>query len=216
MIATLTSLNALVMTWRATLPGVTTSYEVKPGDSPVRIVSRQKLPYGPNVLLFWNHGGNLDPARLRAGEVLIVPTEALEARVDRTRHLLGLYLGGVLVKEFQVGVGKASSPTHPGVYEVKDKYLNPDWHVPPELLQPGQPRVIPYGDPRNELGDAWIPISSMEHPTGYGIHGTTRPDTVGTDCSNGCVRLRNAEAIEMTGWLRTSKNDGAASRVIIK
>ena len=215
-IATLTSLNALVMTWRATLPGVTTSYEVKPGDSPVRIVSRQKLPYGPNVLLFWNHGGNLDPARLRAGEVLIVPTEALEARVDRTRHLLGLYLGGVLVKEFQVGVGKASSPTHPGVYEVKDKYLNPDWHVPPELLQPGQPRVIPYGDPRNELGDAWIPISSMEHPTGYGIHGTTRPDTVGTDCSNGCVRLRNAEAIEMTGWLRTSKNDGAASRVIIK
>lgn len=215
-IATITSLNALVMTWRTGVPGVTTSYEVKPGDSPVRIVSRQKLPYGPNVLLFWNHGGNLDPSRLRAGEVLVVPTEALEARVDRTRHLLGLYLGGVLVKEFQVGVGKATSPTHPGVYEVKDKYLNPDWHVPPELLQPGQPRVIPYGDPRNELGDAWIPISSPEHPTGFGIHGTTRPDTVGTDCSNGCVRLRNAEAIEMTNWLRTAKNEGAASRVIIK
>jgi lipoprotein-anchoring transpeptidase ErfK/SrfK len=215
-VATIASLNAMVMTYRAGVAGVTTTYEVKPGDSPVRIVSRQKLPYGPNVLLFWSHGGNLDPSRLRAGEVLVLPTEALEARVDRARHLLGLYLGGVLVKEFQVGVGKASSPTPPGVYEVKDKYLNPDWHVPPELAQPGQPRVIPYGDPRNELGDAWIPISSTDHPTGYGIHGTTRPDTVGTDCSNGCVRLRNAEAIEMTNWLRTGKNEGAASRVIIR
>lgn len=215
-IATIASLNAMVFTYRAGLAGVTTTYEVKPGDSPVRIVSRQKLPYGPNVLLFWNHGGNLDPSRLRAGEVLVVPTEALEARVDRARHVLGLYLGGVLVKEFHVGVGKPTSPTHAGVYLVTDKYLNPDWHVPPELLQPGQPRVIPYGDPRNELGDAWIPISSTEHPTGYGIHGTTRPDTVGTDCSNGCVRLRNHEAIEMTNWLRTAKNDGAASRVIIK
>ncbi len=216
LITTIASLNAVVMTYRVPVPGVTTTYDVKPGDSPVRIVSRQKLPYGPNVLLFWNHGGNLDPARLRAGEVLVVPTETLEARVDRTRHLLGLYLGGVLVKEFEVGVGKAATPTYAGVYEVKDKYLNPDWHVPPELAVPGQPRVIPYGDPRNELGDAWIPISSTDHPTGYGIHGTTRPDTVGTDCSNGCVRLRNPEAVEMTNWLRTAKGEGAASRVIIK
>jgi len=216
LIATIASLNALVMTHRVAVSGVTTTYDVKPGDSPVRIVSRQKLPYGPNVLLFWNHGGNLDPARLRAGEVLVVPTEVLEVRVDRTRHLLGLYLGGVLVKEFGVGVGKSTTPTYAGIYEVKDKYLNPDWHVPPELAVPGQPRVIPYGDPRNELGDAWIPISSTDHPTGYGIHGTTRPDTVGTDCSNGCVRLRNAEAVEMTNWLRTAKGEGAASRVIIK
>jgi lipoprotein-anchoring transpeptidase ErfK/SrfK len=214
--ATIASLNALVFTYRRGVPGVTTTYEVKPGDSPVRIVSREKLPYGPHVLLYWNHGGNLDPSRLRAGETLVLPTEPLEVRVDRALHLLGLYVGGVLVKEFDVGVGKATTPTHPGTYEVTDKYLNPDWHVPPELLLPGQPRVIPYGDPRNELGDAWIPIASAEHPTGYGIHGTTRPDTVGTDCSNGCVRLRNPEAVEMTNWVRTAKGAGQATRVVIR
>lgn len=216
LVATIATLNATVYTWRGTLPGVTTAYEVKPGDSPVRIVSREKLPYGPNVLLFWNHGGNLDPSRLRAGERLVLPTEALEVRVDRARHRMGLYVGGVLVKELAVGVGKPSTPTYPGVYEVKDKYLNPDWHVPPELLRPGDARVVPYGDPRNELGDAWIPISSVEHPTGYGIHGTNKPDTVGTDCSNGCVRLRNPEAVEMTGWVRTGKNEGPATRVVIR
>ncbi len=36
----------------------------------------------------------------------------------------------MLVKEFGVGVGKAATPTYPGVYEVKDQYLNPDWHSP--------------------------------------------------------------------------------------
>jgi hypothetical protein len=215
-VATLASLNTLVMTYPKGIPGTTTLYDVKAGDNPVRIVSREKLPYGPNVLLFWNHGGNLDPSRLRAGERLVLPTEPLEVRVDRARHRVGLYLGGVLVKEFDAGVGKAATPTHPGVYEVKDKYLNPDWHVPPELQKPGEDRVIRYGDPRNELGDAWIPISSPEHPTGFGVHGTTKPDTVGTDCSNGCVRLRNPEAVEMTTWVRTAKNDGVATKVIIR
>lgn len=216
LVATIASLNALVMTYRAGLPGVTTTYDVKPGDSPVRIVSRQKLPYGPNVLLFWNHGGNLDPSRLRAGSTLVLPTEPLEVRVDRARRRLSLWLGDALVKEFVVGVGKPSTPTPPGSYVVTDKYLNPDWHVPPELLGPNDRRVIPYGDPRNELGDAWIPISSPDHPTGFGIHGTNRPDTLGTECSNGCVRLRNGEAIEMTNWVRTGRNEGAATRVVIR
>jgi len=216
LVATIVSLNTLVMTYAKGLAGVTTVYDVKPGDNPVRIVSRERLPYGPNVLLFWNHGGNLDPSRLRAGERLVLPAEALEVRVDRARHRAGLYVGGVLAKEFEVGVGKPSTPTPPGVYEVKDKYLNPDWHVPPELQKPGEDRVIRYGDPRNELGDAWIPISSPDHPTGFGIHGTVRPETVGTDCSNGCVRLRNAEAVEMTTWVRTAKNEGAATRVVIR
>ena len=50
----------------------------------------------------------------------------------------------------------------------------------------------------------------------YGIHGTNKPDTVGTDCSNGCVRLRNEEAIEMTSWVRTAKGDGQATKVYVR
>ena len=37
------------------------------GVRPVVIVSREKLPYGHNAILYWNHAGNLDPRRLRAG-----------------------------------------------------------------------------------------------------------------------------------------------------
>lgn len=209
MVQAIATMNALVMTAAGGVPGVTVPYEVKPGESPVAIVSRQKLPYGPNLLLFWNHGGNLDPRRLRVGERLLLPTETLGVRVDRERHLLGLYLGDALVKEFEVGTGKAATPTYAGVYEVRDKFRNPDWTRPDGV-------VVPYGSPDNELGEAWIPITTPEHPTGYGIHGTIKPETVGTDCSNGCVRLRNAEAIEMVDWVRTSRGEGAATKVIIR
>ncbi len=209
MVQAIATMNALVMTAPGGVPGVTVPYEIKPGESPVAIVSRQKLPYGPNLLLFWNHGGNLDPRRLRAGERLLLPQETLSVRVSLERHLLGLYLGEALVKEFEVGSGKPATPTYPGVYEVKDKFRNPDWTRPDGT-------VVPYGSPDNELGEAWIPITTPEHPTGYGIHGTIKPETVGTDCSNGCVRLRNAEAIEMVDWVRTARGEGAATKVIIR
>ena len=38
-----------------------------------------------------------------------------------------------------------------GSYTVDDKHENPDWWSKKDGL-------IPYGDPRNELGVAWIPI----------------------------------------------------------
>lgn len=209
LVQAIATMNALVMTAPGGVPGVTVPYEIKPGESPVAIVSRQKLPYGPNLLLFWNHGGNLDPRRLRAGERLLLPQETLSVRVSLERHLLGIYVGDALVKEFEVGSGKAATPTYPGVYEVKDKFRNPDWTRPDGT-------VVPYGSPDNELGEAWIPITTPEHPTGYGIHGTIKPETVGTDCSNGCVRLRNPEAIEMVDWVRTSRGEGSATKVIIR
>jgi lipoprotein-anchoring transpeptidase ErfK/SrfK len=201
-------MNARVMTWRAGVPGVTVPYKVAPGDKPVQIVTDRKLDYGHNALLFWNHGGNLDPSRLRAGETLLLPQETLSLRVDRARHRLAIELGGVFVKEFGVGVGKPATPTYPGVYEVDKKHLNPDWWSPNGLVK--------YGDPRNELGDAWIPIGNAEHPTGYGIHGTNKPDTVGTNCSEGCVRLRNEEVREVFWWVRTASAGGHATKVVIR
>lgn len=208
LLQTIASVNSFVMTKDGGVKDVTRPYDVVAGDNPLRIVSRDKLTCGPNAILYWSQSGSLDPKRLKVGDRLLIPLETLSIHVSLERHLLGVYLGDTLVKEFTVGVGKPSTPTYPGVYEVKDKYLNPDWHSPHG--------VIPYGDPKNELGDAWIPISSAEKPKGYGIHGTNKPDTVGTDCSNGCVRLRNEEAVEMTSWVRTARGDGQATRVYIR
>ena len=201
--------NAKVMTAPAAIAGVTAAYVVKPGDSPVGIVTRDRLPYGHNAILYWNHGGDLDPTRLRAGETLMLPLEPLSIEVRLGRHLLGVYFGDWLAKEFEVGVGAKDSPTPLDDYDVGDKQRNPDW------TPPGGKR-IPFGSPENELGDAWIEIKSAAHPKGLGIHGTNKPDTVGTDCSHGCVRLKNAEAVEVFWWVRTGRSGGAATKVHVR
>ena len=32
---------------------------------------------------------------------------------------------------------------------------------------------------------------------GYGIHGTWKPESIGTQCSNGCIRMRNDDVNEL-------------------
>jgi hypothetical protein len=204
----ITAANVRVMTAPGGVPKVTAPYVVRAGDSPVGIVTRERLPYGHNAILHWNHGGDLDPRKLRAGETLLLPQETLSVRVLIPRRRLELWIGDWLAKDFEIGVGTTATPTPPGDFTVGDKQLNPEWH------QPG--RVVPYGHPDNELGDAWVAIASPEKPTGYGIHGTNRPDTVGTMCSHGCVRLRNEEAKEVFWWVRTGRSGGTATRVAMR
>jgi len=204
-------LNRQVMRYAPGLPGVTAPYEVPQGAAPVLIVSRQRLPMGPNALLLWNVG-SLDPNRLHAGDTILLPQEELTLHVSLPRRRLGVYIGDWFVKEFRVGVGKPDSPTPVGGFSVLDRQFNPPWTAP-------DGRVLPYGHPDNELGDAWISIVNDEYPrgAGYGLHGTNKPDTVGERSSNGCVRLVNEEAKELVGWVRRQdSNGGAATRVFIR
>jgi lipoprotein-anchoring transpeptidase ErfK/SrfK len=128
--------------------------------------------------------------------------------VEVDRRLLLLFLGDVYVKEFVVGVGKPETPTPRGEFRVGKKQENPDWY--PQ----GRGRIA-AGDPRNELGTVWIHIRNEEHPESYGIHGTNRPETVGSACSEGCVRLTNEQAAEVYWWVRMATNGGEATRVLL-
>lgn len=211
LIQTIQKINRQVMRHGPGVAGVTEPYKVEPGIVPVQIVSRKRLMMGANGILYWNQGGNLDPKRLRAGQTLLLPQEELTVHVFLRYRRMGLFMGDWFVKEFRVGVGKEETPTPTGEFVVLGRQLNPDW------TNPKTGKVIPYGDPRNELGDAWMAIENDEWPksAGYGLHGTRSPKTVGTRCSNGCVRLVNPEAVELRDWVRTAKN-GKATRVFIR
>ena len=78
------------------------------------------------------------------------------------------------------------------------KQENPDWY-------PSGRGRVPAGDPKNELGSVWIHIHNEQHPTGYGIHGTNHAETIGSACSEGCVRLVNEDASEVYWWVRTGE-----------
>jgi lipoprotein-anchoring transpeptidase ErfK/SrfK len=210
LLETIAKANERVYRAHGGLPGVVEPYVVQPGDTPLRIVSRQKRPYGYNAFLHWRRGGVADTT-LRAGETLLLPLEPLTVEVRCDRHLLAVYLGGVFVKEFRVGTGRPETPTPRGTFDVGAKYENPDWWTPDH-------RRIPHGHPQNELGSVWIPLSGPDLPAekGIGIHGTNKPETVGTDCSNGCVRLRDPEATELSWWVRSGRGEGPATKVTIR
>lgn len=212
LIQTLQKINRQVMRYGPGIQGVTVPYEVPTGLVPVQIVSRQKLMMGANGLLFWNQGGNLDPKRLRAGTTLLLPQEELTLHVFLPHRRMGLFVGDWFVKEFRVGVGKEGTPTPTGEFKILGRQLNPDW------TNPRTGKVIRYGHPDNELGDAWMAIESDEWPksAGFGLHGTKDPKTVGTRCSNGCVRLQNPQAVELRDWVRTASFGGKATRVFIR
>ena len=74
---------------------------------------------------------------------------------------------------------------------------NPNYTFDPDLFpespeakeQPGVKLILPPG-PNNPVGTVWIGLDK----SGYGIHGTPRPEDVGRTESHGCFRLANWNA----------------------
>ena len=96
---------------------------------------------------------------------------------------------------YGIGVGRDGF-TWQGLLQISRKAEWPDWHPPPEMIerQPYLPRFM-AGGPGNPLGARAMYLGT----TVYRIHGTNRPDTIGTKVSSGCFRLVNADVADLYG-----------------
>lgn len=101
---------------------------------------------------------------------------------------LSVYEDGRVLKEYSVGIGKASNQTPLGKFQIYYKEINPTWV---ESTPEGEPLTIASG-PDNPLGYRWMEFS----PT-YGIHGTDQPDSIGGFVSHGCVRMLERDVEEI-------------------
>jgi lipoprotein-anchoring transpeptidase ErfK/SrfK len=126
-------------------------------------------------------------------------TEAAGATVasivisDGGKYLHALDASGRILYHFPATLGSDYSPSPTGDYRVTNIAHDPVWHYQPKLLE-GVPdtdpaAVLPAG-PNNAVGVVWMQLSKPH----YGIHGTSRPETIGYATSNGCVRLTNWDA----------------------
>ena len=106
--------------------------------------------------------------------------------VDKSEFILWATIDGRVFLEFLVGIGLKGTPTPVGAFVVKVRQKDPTWWRPGET-------PIPPGDPKNILGSRWLGFGETQDYTGYGIHGTSDPASLGTDSSAGCVRLRNED-----------------------
>jgi lipoprotein-anchoring transpeptidase ErfK/SrfK len=137
---------------------------------------------------------DVTPARLQRQVVDYPSREAPGTIIVDTPHTYLYYiLGGGKAMRYGIGVGREGF-TWSGVKSITRKAEWPDWFPPPEMIhrQPYLPRVM-AGGPGNPLGARALYIGGTE----YRIHGTNAPSTIGKHVSSGCIRLRNADIVDL-------------------
>jgi len=160
-------------------------YTIAPGDSLSKIAAKFNTP----VTLIQKANG-LHGANIRTGYDLMLldgNNHVFSLVVSRQRNIMDLLLDGKFFKRYRVGTGVDNS-TPLGTYKIVDKLEHPPWWR-------GDGTVVPYtGEPgENLLGTHWLAWDLQ----GFGIHGTWEPETVGSQSSAGCVRLKNEDVEEL-------------------
>lgn len=100
-----------------------------------------------------------------------------------------LYHGDTIIASYAVAVGHPDTPTPLGDYEVFQMIVDPVWQSPwtGEVHAPG---------PDSALGVRWIGFVEMSNGI-IGFHGTPTVSSIGHAASNGCVRMRNEDVMEL-------------------
>jgi lipoprotein-anchoring transpeptidase ErfK/SrfK len=187
---TLSEANSQLFFSDIPVPGRKILYSVKSGDALIKIAQRNNT-----TVAALQRSNRLDPANpnIRIGQTLVVYQGNWSIKVSKSRFRLCLYEAPErLFKVYAVGIGRQGrTPT--GQFSVRNKLVEPDWDSPHGR--------IPYGAPGHELGTRWLGISPIgdtdRNLTGYGIHGTWQPDTIGKPSSNGCIRMANEDVNEL-------------------
>ncbi|MGL4495305.1 MAG: L,D-transpeptidase [Beijerinckiaceae bacterium] len=125
----------------------------------------------------------------RAGTIVVRTSE---------RRLYFITAPGTAIR-YTVGVGKAGKQWT-GTKYVEELAVEPAWSPPASVKRerPHLPNLIPPG-PRNPMGARVIGLG----PGGeYAIHGTNEPSSVGRFVSFGCIRMHNADVIDLFARVR--------------
>ena len=134
------------------------------------------------------------PPQLRRQVVAYQGAEAPGTIIIDTAHtVLYLTLGNGKAMRYGIGVGRDGF-TWSGIETITRKAEWPDWHPPAQMIarQPYLPRWV-GGGPGNPLGARALYLGH----TDYRIHGTNDPTSIGKRVSSGCIRLQNADVIDL-------------------
>ena len=175
----LEDLNMRILFSALNVPDQTTTYVVNEGDSLTAIARK----YGTTIEFIKRQNG-LTSDIIRPGMRLRIWTGKFSVLVDKSQNLLILKSNAEIIKTYRVSTGK-NNITPVGTFKIVNKLVNPDWTH--------EGKVIAFGSPENILGTRWL---GFDVP-GYGLHGTTQPESIGQQATAGCVRMINREAEEI-------------------
>jgi lipoprotein-anchoring transpeptidase ErfK/SrfK len=133
----------------------------------------------------------------KAGTIIIRTSERALYRI----------MGNGKAKRYLVAVGKEGF-SWSGTARVGRKAVNPTWRPPPEMIE-RTPKYakwaegMPGGLPFNPLGPRAMYLYNKGGDTGFRIHGTIHPESIGSAASSGCIRMLNHEVIDLYNMTRS-------------
>jgi lipoprotein-anchoring transpeptidase ErfK/SrfK len=190
------------------------TYAIAAGDYLTTIVSKQGLPVEWQLIARIN---KVNPNALKVGQKIKVIRQPLHAVVSKSGYRMDIYAGDpspaggsmgrelgpdgqdtswTYIRSFNVGLGESNgTPEGSFVIRPRSKMTNPSW------VNPRDPKQrFSADDPKNPIGEHWLGLEGTDDVTrkftGYGIHGTIDPASIGKQMSMGCVRLLGPD-IEM-------------------
>ncbi len=155
-------------------------YEIKAGDTLDKIAKE----YNTTAELIMK-SNNLASENIFPGKKIKVWNAPFSLVVDKSQNIMILKTGEEVLKTYIVATGLNNS-TPVGTFKIIEKIINPPWYKPGGGL-------VPAGNPQNILGTRWMGLDKE----GYGIHGTTEPQSMGKQATAGCVRMLNAEVEQL-------------------
>jgi len=147
----------------------------------------------------------------RTAAVVLNPTDEPPGTIVININERQLYLvetGGTAIR-YGIGVGRQGF-TWKGVAQVGRKSEWPRWIPPKDMLKrrPDLPEEM-EGGLENPLGARALYLFQGKKDTLFRIHGTNEPDTIGQAVSSGCIRMMNADVIDL--YVRV----GIGTRVVV-
>lgn len=184
---------------------ITFSPRVEPGDAMSETYAFQsgdrlvRLPYTKNLSVDWRLIARVnriaDPGRIGLNQRMKLIKGPFHAVVHKNSFRMDVFSNAtdsagnrIFVRSFAVGLGEhGSTPTGSFIVKPKSKLVNPKW------VNPRTGEKFGADDPKNPIGERWIGLDGTDASTkllsGYGIHGTIEPESIGQEKSMGCVRL---------------------------
>lgn len=114
--------------------------------------------------------------------------------VNRSAFQITLYKNLKQAKTYAVALGKAGQETPAGLYNIQNKAVDPAWTMPnSDWVAPAdRGKVVPGGIAANPLKARWLGVYD-----GVGVHGTDDEASIGSNASQGCIRMRIPEVKEL-------------------
>ncbi len=203
--ATLTDINNTYAYGKRNLTDddITAIYTVKNNDALELIANKYRVPSG----LLLQISGMKSAKNLQAGQKIKTILGPISARVSKHEYRMDLYTQNangakIYLKSFPICLGM-DNKTPVGKFRIgvldgdafRGKVENSAWTDP----ETGKHYLGGAAD--NPIGKFWIPVQGVEPTTasftGYGIHGTNDPTSIGQNKSHGCIRLVPADIEEV-------------------